>query len=208
MNALEHFKVWLPGEMVYAATKKGNEYHTRIERARRGTADRSMYAFLGYEWDQARLLAKQGAHHSESHQKTAQLQLAKFTNGLMDKAGAIKWIAEGSKPTKRAYASAALRTAEEIIKLEPWNHTPPSFTPELEIDKPFEKTVFRGGIIALQRNFVTSVDASTVKQQYELQDAVTNLAISLGGFAANCYVAYAERYLTPDQYALAPSQHA
>lgn len=207
MNALEHYKLWLPGELKYAATKKGGGYDTRIERARRGDGDRSMYAFLGTEWFSARNSALAGFHHSPDHAKSAQLQYAKFAAGFFDKLGVIHWVKDSAPATPEAFASSAQMAAKVVLDVQPWNlYDSTSFDPLEELKKPFVETDFSSDLLNLQLDLVRLADTAnpTIMQ---VEDVSTQ-ALLIGGRATLCYSYYASKSLTSEQCELPPSQHA
>jgi hypothetical protein len=209
MNALEHFEEWLPGELIYSGTKQGGAYNTRLERAKRGTGDRSMYSFLSDEWSMAQDQLKRGFIHAPDHRKSAQLQQAKFASGLFDKAATANWLLAGKPSAPAAMAKVAHHTAQEILEIRPWEQVrTAAFYPEIEVVQPFKNTLFRGGILALQLNFVNATNELRPTKRSELLEVTKTNAIMLGGMAALCYEAFANAHLSPDQYLLAPSQHA
>ena len=216
MNALESFTLWLPGELSYAAVKGGKHvgfensgYADRVTRARRGTSERSMYTFLGTEWFAAQRAMATGFHYSPEHAKSAQLQFAKFASGLFDKYATVAWLQSGAPATQKSYEFTALVKGIDVIAIAPWREHDEGFDPRTELLKPFEDTAFSDGILELQTNLVRAADAPHAHpDRTELLSKVSSQALRLGGKATQCYLAYAESYLTPAQYTLPISELA
>jgi hypothetical protein len=206
MNALDAYKLWIPGELEYAATKRGSTYGGRIERARLGNGDGSMYDFLGKEWHHAQLLRSQGMHYAPNHQKTAQLQFAKFAAGFFDKLGVIHWVKDKSPATTEAFAESAGTAAAVVLEVEPWSlFDSHDFDAAEELDKPFAETEFSSGLLLFQEGITTFADT---KRPSTLQiEDISTQALLLGGRATLCYLEYATTNLTPDQYLIPVSQH-
>ena len=208
MNALENFTFWLPGELKYAALKGGDKagYSKRIDRARRRDGDLSMYTFLGTEWKHAQDLLAMGKHHSEDHEKTAQLQYAKFAVGLFDKYATAMWYRAKLPPNVSSYENVAANVAVLINRITPWQDKISGFNPHEDLIKPFDKSVFGAEILDLQIEFVEAVEFDgDITQKTEKFDKMSSRALRLGGMATQCYLAYADEYLNPDQLTLAPS---
>ncbi len=214
MNALENFTFWLPGELKYAELKGGQQvgyervsYNDRIKRARMGDGDGSMHMFLGTAWHQAQLLTKQGKHPSNEHEKTAQLQYTKFAAGLFDKYATAMWGRAKLPANAETYSNVAANASFVIVnRLAPWDNKVDGFDPQKELLKPFDESIFSADILDLQIEFVDAVDfdGDTVERAKKF-DNVSARSLSLGGMAAQCYLAYAAYNLTPDQLILALS---
>lgn len=202
-SPIDGFTKWLPGEMVYSAKKAG--YDKKIGRAQMDPSDRlSMHGHLSEEWFAYRFASSQGAHYMPFHGKSGQLQLAKLSAGLFDKAALGMWMAEGSAPTESNFARIAHETAEEIVGRAPWNDS--------EVDPAmllvdFEDTPFAPGIKMIMAGISSAVDVSG-EMQIEAIAEFSEHAIRLGGLAASAYELYALGNLTQEQYVLPASQLA
>lgn len=204
LHPVDDFERWLPGELVYSATKAG--YDMKIPRAILPIEDpRSMYGFLGTEWFTFQSMRRAGNHHSDEHAKSAQLQLAKFAAGLFDKAGIASWMMSGAEPTTDQFTAHARIVADEVIDIGPLALT--SGFGSKTIDRPFEDTPFSEGVRQIMRAIAVSTSEDTPgNERWEILMNLKNRAMFLGGAAAHTYVQYAEADLTPDQYVLADSQ--
>lgn len=211
MNSLDQFTFWLPGELKYAALKGGAQvgyeksgYADRIRRAALGSNDGSMYTFLGTEWHAAGQAHANGFRHSTEHAKSAQLQYAKFAAGLFDKYVAARWLKANLPATREEYEISSTIGATAIISQKPWEYEYKNFSPAEELEKPFEDTLFASAILDLQTGFVDAAHTQTDERK-KLLDDVATLALNLGGKATQCYIAYVDTHLTPEQYLLPQS---
>ncbi len=206
-SPLNTFLDWLPGELAYSAKKAG--YDKKIERARLPNDDpRGMYGFLSQEWHTHQLMRQAGNHHADSHKKTAQLQLAKFTAGLFDKAAIARWMAHGFEPGEDAFLKHAEFVGEYVKEYDPGGPAFIGFNPSEELSKPFEKTLFAGGFQGIMQRIVKIVDTQDAPNNTGRMTDLYPYAISYGRSAVQCYLSYAEHDLRPDQYALATSELA
>lgn len=199
--ALREFKLWLPGELRYSATKAG--YDKKVERAHLPLEDpASVYGFLGAEWQHFRLLHDQGRDYLPFHAKTAQLQLAKVAAGLFDKVGVGLWLGRENRSNEDDFAALADHASFDVLSREPWLE--PSVT-SVAIDTPFEDTPFASGVTALTQDIVSlTADPSDMFARIRLY----RTAMELGGQATVTYVNFASQFLTAEQQVLPPSELA
>lgn len=210
--AREAFLNWLPGELVYSAKKA--PYPEKIRRANLAIDDpQSVHTFLSAEWFHHRFMRDAGKHHSDEHEKTAQLQLAKFAAGLYDKAALARWLAADDEARDGLFVIHALDTANAAHDFH--RSDPADVLPEIvdharqELALPFEHTVFNNQVISIMGLMTTAANA--LPDSFERQDTSEELfevAFSLGHYALDCYEAYATDYLEPEQYSLAQSELA
>lgn len=201
-EALDEFKTWLPGELVYSVTK--TSYDEKINRAARPIEDpRSIYGFLGSEWFTHQDRKQKGAHHVPFHGKSAQLQLTKFAAGLFDKVGVGLWLSSGDEASEATFVGSAADAVVLVLDVEPWqdNQTPLNF-----LDAPFDETPFATGIQTIMHNIVEAQGADTNTERRRLCREFIQSSLELGGLATRCYQAYAETYLQPHQLILPQSE--
>lgn len=198
----EGYRQWLPDELRYSAKKA--PYQRKIQRAALPleSAD-SMYGFIGGEWHTFQLMKEQGAHYMPFHGKSAQLQLAKFSAGFFDKYALGTWMLDDPTKTKNAVDRAAAITAGELLDTNPWDGVQEDTEKLLEL--PFEETPFAYGLERIMQK-ITTANVSPIPERAEHIAPFQAVALEMGSLAAACYMTYAEKYLTPDQYALPVSQ--
>ncbi len=197
----ERFAEWLPGELVYSATKAG--YDKKIGRAHLPIDDRlSIYGHLGDEWHNYQLASKQGAHYMPFHGKSGQLQLAKFAAGLYDKVALGEWMQSGTDATIDNFVIAARATAAKVVAELPTGLG----TGSSELLKtPFEETAFAPGIAALMESITKAAELDGQDRTAEIEK-FTGIARALGDRAFEAYRYYAFAHLQADQYALPASE--
>jgi hypothetical protein len=200
-EATKQFELWLPGELVYSATKAG--YDKKIQRAHLPIEDpASIYGFLGSEWFTHQQMKQAGNHHADQHQKTAQLQLAKFAAGLFDKAALGLWLASGKVADTASFVGSAKDAAALVSQTEPWEAV---VRPLDFIDAPFEETPFAEGIAGIMKDIVSVGSAIGTERKRVCTDIIYS-SLALGGVATKCYQSYAESYLQPEELLLPASE--
>lgn len=208
-TALQHFIDWLPGELEYSVAKA--PYPTKLERATLQSDDpRSIVGFLGAEWHHAQLLAENGAHHADQHQKTAQLQFAKFAAGIFDTYGLVDWLQMG-KPDdleimKRSAHVAATRAIPALRHPSSLGSTGgyKELVNAVDYRLPFA-FAFEEDLSNMQRGIVETAEGSVdLKSIGELKRSISNLGVR----ATAGYLNYAQTHLSVDEFLLAPSQLA
>lgn len=203
-TSIEGFKQWLPGELRYSAEKA--PYPRKIQRASMPAENPdSMYGFISEEWHAFQLQKKNGAYYMPFHGKSAQQQLAKFSAGFFDKYALATWMQDTVKSTMNAMDRAAAITAGFLLDTNPWEDV--RVDTETLLELPFEDTPFAEGLIKIMRGIVTA-EASPESERIEHAETFKSVALDMGALAARCYVTYADTYLSTDQFAIPPSQHA
>ena len=199
VTALNEFTSWLPAELRYSARKTG--YDKKLNRARLPVEDgRSMHTFLGSEWEHARLLHDQGADYAPHHGKSAQLQYAKFSAGLFDKAAMTIWLWGARFEEERRYVTSAQYIGHRFKEGRVWHNEQP-----VNIDTPFIETPYYDGIAAIMHDMVSVVDGRSCPADY---NRLLTRALSLGSQAALSYVSFASQHLTSEQQVLPMSELA
>lgn len=201
ITAVGEFISWLPGELEYSARKAG--YDKKVERAKLPTDDpRSIYGFLGAEWNNHQLLRNQGALYKPFHGMSAQLQLAKFAAGLFDKAALATWIQAGIQPSEAEFVAAAKLTSSQITETLPHQRGELSVYDILE--NPFDSTPFAEGVALMMKKIVNVVELEGARR-WDMAIDLREHAIGLGGLATNCYTVFANENLSERQYVLPKS---
>ena len=147
-SAKEHFDQWLVGgehmgEAEYSVRKA--PFQDKLTRAKNG----QIQSFLGNEWLHAGQLREQGKHHSDQHEKTAQLQFAKFAAGLVDSVALIDWFKTGQLTDSDSQVHLAKFAAERFTQ-EQVPEAAFDTDPTVLLTAPFEDTLFYPGIIAFE----------------------------------------------------------
>jgi hypothetical protein len=203
MNALPAFMEWLPGELEYSAKKA--PYARKLVRAKLPIEDpQSVVSFLSNEWHHAQFLKRRGKLHSRNHEKTAQLQYAKFAAGIFDKVALIYWIANNKPKDDTAVDMiTALCTKRSLsILRHPTSlfYNSSGLLNGVDPDLPYD-FAFGGDLNSLQKS-INDFDNDKSNRSPEILITTT---LSLGIRATAAYLNFADANLSPDQYFLAPS---
>lgn len=212
-HILAEFERWLPGELEYSAKKAG--YPDKVSRAKRSPDDgRSMVTFLGKEWANFQMMRDAGSHHSDQHQITAQLQLAKLAAGYFDKVALGEWLLAGGEVpedpdvAKEFFGAIGLAKGVEIVDDAPWQSFQQSADDfERTMALPFDDMVLGRGTRMMADRIANVADRTDEEAEYAIRLMMSSATI-LGGYATRCYEQYAATYLSADEFSLADSQLA
>lgn len=209
MRGLNEFIGWLPGELEYSVRKA--PYNKKLERAQLNITDgRSMFNFLATEWHHAQLLANQGAHYAPNHQKTAQLQFAKFAAGIFDKYGMVDWMQMGQpediEQMVRHSKVAAGRASSSLRHPSSMSHTDrgdsEAFLDRYHFELPFGLK-FEEGVAKMQNDIVELARSEPSISDYGVVKA--NI-LKLGVRATASYLSFANANLLEGQLVLPASE--